>query len=98
LSIAPSFAGAFSFILGLIFAKGRLLFNRITKAMHPNLNHLDLESVRNLFLKETREYLVALNYESAEDLKTRKEWIDEIEKVLEAKKRLIQISIHKKGF
>lgn len=65
--------------------------------MHPDLNYLDLESVRNLFLKETRDYLNASTYESPEDLKKRKKWIDEIEKVLEEKKRLIQKATHKKG-
>lgn len=54
--------------------------------MYPDLNHLDLESVRNLFLKEAREYLSASTYESPEELKRRREWISEIEKVLETKK------------
>ena len=66
--------------------------------MHSDLNHLDLESVRNLFLKETREYLSASQYEGPEELKRRREWISEIEKALEAKKQLMQISIHKNGF
>jgi hypothetical protein len=56
--------------------------------MQSYLRSLDLESIRNLFLKETREYLVAVNIETPEELKIRRERIKEIETVLEEKKSM----------
>jgi hypothetical protein len=57
------------------------------KAMHPDLKLLDLESIRNLFLDETRQYFIAFDHETPEELRVRKERIKEIEMVLEEKKK-----------
>jgi hypothetical protein len=82
-----------AFTIGLIFAKIQpLACDQINQTMYPDLNRLDLESVRNLFLKEARQYLVASQYESPEELKKRKERLNEIEKALEAKKTIKPVS------
>lgn len=56
--------------------------------MQSYLRSLDLASIRNLFLKEAREYLVVVDLETPEELKTRRERIKEIEAVLEEKKNM----------
>ena len=55
--------------------------------MQPDLMSLDLESIRNLFLNETKAYFSAQEYEKPDELKLRMERIKEIEKVLEDKKK-----------
>jgi hypothetical protein len=56
--------------------------------MLPNLEDLDLPSVRNLFLQEMRAYLIAVDIETPDELAARKERIKIIDKVLEDRKRL----------
>ena len=55
--------------------------------MLTDLKSLDLESIRNLFLNETKAYFSAQDYETADELKLRMERIKELEKILEEKKK-----------
>ena len=54
--------------------------------MHNDLNQMDLVSIRNLFLEEMQYFLIALEIETPEQLRIRKQRIKEIDKVLEEKK------------
>lgn len=55
--------------------------------MLQELQSMDLVSIRNLFLQEMREYLMAVEVETPELLKQRIERIKLIDDVLEKKKR-----------
>jgi hypothetical protein len=56
--------------------------------MQIELNDLDLVSIRNLFLEEMQAYLLAVEIETPQELKLRRDRIKEIDAVLEAKKKI----------
>ena len=56
--------------------------------MQNELKQMDLVSIRSLFLEEMQAFLIALEIESPEQLRLRKQRIREIDIVLEEKKRL----------
>jgi hypothetical protein len=47
---------------------------------------MDLVSIRNLFLQEMQAFLIALDWETTEQLNLRKQRIREIDHILEEKK------------
>jgi hypothetical protein len=54
--------------------------------MAPELSKLDTTSLRNLLLKELREFVSALDSEPSDLLKIRKERIKEIDREIEFRK------------
>ena len=58
--------------------------------MHNDLQQMDLVAIRNLFLEEMQAFLIALDIESAEQLKIRKQRIRDIDAILEEKKRSVR--------
>jgi hypothetical protein len=54
-------------------------------AMEKDLHEFDLQSLRNMFIAETHQFLDALEKESFEELKKRRERIKEIDRVMQEK-------------
>jgi metal-dependent HD superfamily phosphatase/phosphodiesterase len=56
--------------------------------MSTDLNDLDLVSIRNLFLEEMQAYMIAVEIETPEELKLRRNRLKQIDAVLEEKKKI----------
>jgi hypothetical protein len=65
--------------------------------MKNKLDQMDLVSIRNLFLTEMKNFLIALEFEPHEELKERLERIKLIDRVLEEKKKVFKEETMKKN-
>ena len=63
--------------------------------MNKDLNKMDLIAIRNLFIQEMKSFLIALEKETPEEIRIRKQRIKEIDKVLEEKKLQSKSSFEK---
>ena len=63
--------------------------------MNTDLNQMDLIAIRNLFIEEMKSFLAALEFETSDQLRIRKQRIREIDRVLEEKKLQLKSSFEK---
>lgn len=63
--------------------------------MLDDLNQMDIKSIRKLFIKEMKSYLISLETETSDQIRIRKQRIKEIDRVLEEKKRQLKSSFEK---
>ena len=62
--------------------------------MQNELLEMELVAIRNMFLTEMKDYLIALQVDTVDDLTKRRERIKVLETLLEEKKEAIKNILH----